>query len=66
MLNSKKLVNDQKDCANMLGMTLKDYQKSLVKTKAPKKEKKLKNPTYDNSILKLFGADESILKKKYM
>lgn len=64
MLTKKQLIQEQKDCANMLGMTLKEYQEDIKNTKVPCKDKNQQAFTYDNSILKTLGVDERILKKK--
>lgn len=64
MLSKKNFIQEQKDCASMLGISLEEYKKSLKNIKAPKKEKKSKNIKYDNSILKFLGLDETMLKKK--
>ena len=46
----------------MLGMSLSEYQKSLKETKVPVKD--TTKVTYDNSILKDFGINEEMLKKR--
>ncbi len=65
MMNKKEYIREQKDCAKMLGISLKEYRTDLKNTTAPKKEKDSKNIKYDNSFLKLFNASELDLKKKY-
>ena len=48
----------QKDCAKMLGMTLKKYLKSLEHIKYPKFDD---TPTYNKEILSKLGLKESDL-----
>lgn len=63
MLNKKQLIKEQKDCADMLGMFLKEYQEYVKDTKIASTKEENKNIIYDNSILKNFGVGEEILKK---
>lgn len=65
MLNKKQLIKEQKDCADMLGMSLKEYQEYVKDTKIVSTKEENKNIIYDNSILKSFGVGEEILKKSY-
>lgn len=58
------MLREEIDCANMLGLKLEDYRKSLKNIKIPKNEKETTKIKYDNSILKTLGLDESMLKKK--
>ncbi len=64
MLSKKEMLQEEKDCAEMLGLKLENYRKSLKNIKAPKKEKETSKVEYDNSILKALGFEKSILKKK--
>lgn len=64
MIHKNELIKEQKDCANMLGMSLDEYQNSLKNTKVHVKEKDISKVVYDNSILKSFGIKEEMLKKK--
>lgn len=64
MIYKNELIKEQKDCADMLGMSLNEYQDSLKNTKVPVKEKDTDKVVYDNSILKSFGIKEKMLKKK--
>lgn len=64
MLDKKSLISAQKDCASMLGMSLKEYQRELKNTKLPSKDVSKGKVEYDNSILKSLGISESLLKKK--
>ena len=62
--NKKEWILEQKDCANMLGISLKEYEKSLSNIKINKPIKENKKYVFDNSILKMFGASEKDLKKR--
>lgn len=62
MISKKELIKEQKDCADMLGMSLSEYQRSLRETKVPVKD--TTKVTYDNSILKDLGINEEMLKKR--
>lgn len=64
MIHKNELIKEQKDCANMLGISLNEYQDSLKNTKVPVKEKDISKVVYDNSILKSLGIKEKMLKKK--
>jgi len=65
MLTRKHFLEEQQDCADMLGVTLKEYQDDIKNTKAPRKENvNDKKVQYDNSVLKIFGVDETILKRR--
>lgn len=64
MLNKRQFVEEQKDCASMLGLTLEEYRKSLKNVKVGSSDEKRKNIKYDNSILDYLGIDERLLKKK--
>ena len=60
----KELELEQKDCADLLGISLKEYKKSLKRIKINKPLTENHKYKYDNSILELFGASEEDLKKK--
>ncbi len=64
MLSRKEFLEEQKDCAKMLGLTLREYQESLKKVKLGTSDKKVEKEKYDNSILSFLGIDEGMLKKK--
>lgn len=67
MLNKKQFIKEQKDCADMLGMSLKKYLEYVKDTKIVNKNEENEKVTYDNSFLKSFGVGEEILKKgKYI
>lgn len=63
MMNKKEFVDSQKDCADMLGMSLEKYQKSIEKIKVPTKTKQRKR-NFDNSILEKLGLKSSDLKSR--
>ena len=63
MMNKKEFVDSQKDCADMLGISLREYQKNIEKIKVPAKTKKEKR-TFDNSILEKLGLKSSDLKNR--
>ena len=50
MLDKKTLITSQKDCASMLGMSLKEYRRELKNTKLPSKDVSKGKVEYDNSI----------------
>lgn len=63
MMDKKQFIESQKDCASMLGMSLKEYEKTCANLKIPS-SKKIKSKNYDNSILKHLGLDVSDLKMR--
>lgn len=63
MMNKKEFIDSQKDCADMLGMSLSKYQKSIEKIKVPAKQKTTPR-TYNDSILEKLGLKSSDLKKR--
>ena len=63
MLDKKQFIEEEKDCASMLGLTLKEYRKSLKNIKVNNFNKRNEtNKKYDNSILKSLGLSEKDLK----
>lgn len=66
MMNEKEFLESQKDCASMLGMTLKEYETFCKNTKISPRVKQQSNQKkkYDNSILKKLGLKVSDLKMK--
>lgn len=64
MLSKKEFLKEEKECADMLGLTIEQYRRSLKNVKLGTSDKKSKKEKYDNSILEFFGIDESMLKKK--
>lgn len=64
MISKKQFIREQKDCADMLGMSLKEYQEYIKNTKIVNKNEENEKVTYDNSFLKSFGVGEEILKKR--
>jgi len=65
MLSKKQFIEEEKDCAAMLGLTLKEYRQDLKNTKVHNKEYESKRKkVYDNSILYKLGLSEKDLKKR--
>ncbi len=65
MLNRQQFIEEEKDCASMLGLTLKEYRKSLKNIKVHNYNKKNStNKKYNNSILKSLGLSEKDLKHR--
>ena len=65
MLNRQQFIEEEKDCASMLGLTLKEYRKSLKNIKVHNYNKKNStNKKYNNSILKSLGLAEKDLKHR--
>ena len=64
MLNKKQMIEEQKDCAEMLGMTLKDYQSYVKNTKVPNVKSRQEKRKYDNSVLTKLGLSTSDLKTR--
>jgi cytidylate kinase len=61
MLNEKKFIKSQKECADMLGMSLEEYNEYLEKAKV--NNDKIDNKI-DNSFLKYINIKESQLKSR--
>lgn len=59
MMNEKEYLKSQKECASMLGMSLKEYNEYLKKTKV---NNDVKKDTSDNTFLKFINIKESQLK----
>ena len=65
MLNRRQFIEEEKDCASMLGLTLEEYRKSLKNIKVHNYNKKNNtNKKYNNSILKSLGLSEKDLKHR--
>ena len=62
MLNKRQFIEEEKDCAAMLGLTLKKYRESLKETKVCVSNRKETKREYDNSILYKLGLTENDLK----
>ncbi|MBQ7141177.1 MAG: hypothetical protein IJO32_06725 [Bacilli bacterium] len=60
MMSEKQFLESQKECAEMLSMTLVEYQNYCKNLKVPNKIKKEYN---SNEFLKFLGINETILKK---
>lgn len=61
MPSRKEFMSEEKECAEMLGMTLKEYRNDLKNTKVSVYRSTKKK---DNSILKLLGLNEKDLKTR--
>lgn len=61
MMSKKQFIESQKECADMMGMTLVEYQNYCKNLKVPNKRKKEYN---SNEFLKFLGINETILKKR--
>ena len=64
MSSKKEFFEDEKDCADMLGVSVEEYRNSLKNIKHSSKETKSDNYSFDNSILDYLGLNEECLKKK--
>ena len=62
MMNKKQFIESEKDCASMMGLSLKEYHKNIHNIKIPTTKKKTKR--YDNSILERLGLTTRDLKKR--
>ena len=61
MMDEKEFLKSQKDCADMLGMSLKEYDEFCKDIKIPN-DLEDKNIDYDNSILESLGLTPNDLK----
>lgn len=64
MLSKRQFIEEEKDCAAMLGLTLKEYRQDLKTTKVRDVERKETKKAYDNSILYKLGLSENDLKRR--
>jgi len=64
MSSKSEFLKEEKDCADILGVSLAEYHESLKNIKVTNKEKKANNYSFDNSILNCLGLDEECLKKR--
>lgn len=63
MMSKKEFLDEEKDCASMLGMSLEEYRKYTNDVKVPAvKTKSDKN--YDNTILGKLGLSANDLKTR--
>ena len=62
MMSEKQFIESQKDCANMLGMSLSEYEEYCKKIKVPKQNIDEEKNEYDNSILEFLGLTPEDLK----
>ena len=63
MLSKKEFLVEEKECADMLGMSLEEYRKYTNNTKIPTNNSQNKK-VYDNSILTKFGLSSNDLKTR--
>lgn len=63
MLSEKEFQQEEKQCADLLGMNLKEYRKYVNNTKIPTREQR-ENKKYDNSILSKLGLSTKDLKTR--
>lgn len=61
MMNEKEFLKSQRECADMLGMTLREYNEYLKKSKV---NDDVNNDTVDNNFLKTINIKESQLKSR--
>ena len=62
MLTEEEFLKEEKECADLIGITLKEYRNSLKSIKIiPRKDNK--KGRYDNSVLYKLGLTEKDLKK---
>lgn len=64
MLSERQFLEEEKDCAAILGLTLKEYRQDLKNTKVHNVEEQDTREIYDNSILYKLGLSEEDLKKE--
>lgn len=64
MISKDDFFNEEKDCADMLGVSIEEYRNDLKNTKLPTKEIKKNNYSFDNSFLNYLGLNEECLKKR--
>lgn len=64
MMSEKQFIESQKECANMLGMTLSEYEEYCEDLKVPKQIMNNEKTKYDNSILNVLGLTPKDLKTK--
>ena len=64
MLSRKEFLKEEKECADMLWLTLEEYRKNLKDTKIIKRKESNKKQKYDNSILEFLGLSSKDLKRR--
>ncbi len=64
MISKDEFLKEEKDCADMLGVSIDEYRNDLEKTKIPQKEQNTNNYSFDNSFLDYLGLDDECLKKR--
>lgn len=63
MFSEEEFINEEKDCAKMLGMSLEEYREYIRNSKIPAKITN-KCRKYDNKILDKLGLTSKDLKKR--
>lgn len=63
-MNKKEYIKSQKDCASMLGLSLKEYEESLKNIKCSKFSKNASKKNKVDNILSALGLSKKNLKKK--
>ena len=62
MITEEEFLKEEKECADLIGITIKEYRNSLKSIKIiPQKDNK--KGGYDNSVLNKLGLTEKDLKK---
>lgn len=64
MFSKKEFLKEEKDCTDMLGMSLEEYREYVNNTKVPTKKDNQGKRKYDNSILTKLGLSSSDLKNR--
>lgn len=64
MFSKKQFIDEEKDCAAMLGLTLNEYRQNVKNTKVQNVNTKNTPKSYNNSILYKLGLTEKDLKKR--
>ena len=64
MFSKKEFLKEEKDCADMLEMSLEEYCEYVNNTKVPTKKDNQGKRKYDNSILTKLGLSSSDLKNR--
>ena len=64
-MNKQQFIKEEKDCASLMGLTLKEYRQSLKNVKANNNiVNDTKKRKYDNSILDRLGLSKKDLKHR--
>jgi len=65
-MSEKQFIESQKECADMLGMSLSEYQNYCENLKAPiaKENTNINSNDKTNEILEFLGMDKGVLKTR--